>query len=211
MGRKPIPVSQRAVPIAFSLKPWLVEKIDNYANDLRFSRSKFLQQAVTEYMTRHIVDPNDRDLSPNVNDMSIDRRVAVGLAAIQEANREGIQLHKGIMDALRRELSMANPHLIDEVEEMSDRDALGEITISRLDKDLHQVNGKGVYEISQVDLRLDDPYDNVIAHIVYRGNRWRVEYHEHDTSFPPFRTLQQAKNAIQSGLLRAVNPVEGDM
>lgn len=210
MGRKPILPSQRAQPISFSLKPHLIEKIDDYAADLRFSRSKFLQQAVTEYMTRHIVNPNDMDLSPNVNDMSIDRRVAVGLAAIQEANRDGIQLHKGIMDALRRELSMPSTPSEDEVEEMSDSDALGEITIARIDA---KVNGKSVYEISQVDLRLDDPYDNVIAHIVRRTepNAWRVEYHEHDKSFPPFRTLQQAKNAVQSGLLRAIEPVDGEM
>jgi len=105
MGRKPIPTKQRAQPISFSLKPHLIEKIDDYAADLRFSRSKFLQQAVTEYMTRHIVHGGD-DLSPNVHTMSIGQRVAVGLAALQEANREGETIPKPIMDALRRELNM---------------------------------------------------------------------------------------------------------
>lgn len=107
MGRKPIAPSQRAQPISFSLKPHLIEKIDDYANDLRFSRSKFLQQAVTEYMTRHIVYGGD-DLSPNVHTMSIGQRVAVGLAALQEANREGETVPKAIMDALRRELRLAD-------------------------------------------------------------------------------------------------------
>lgn len=104
MGRKPIAPSQRAQPISFSLKPHLIAKIDDYASDMRFSRSKFLQQAVTEYMTRNIVNPNDMDLSSNVNDMTLSRRVAVGLAALQEANREGETISKPIMDALRREL-----------------------------------------------------------------------------------------------------------
>lgn len=118
MGRKPILPSQRAQPISFSLKPHLIEKIDDYAADLRFSRSKFLQQAVTEYMTRHIVNPNNTDLSSNVDDMSLDRRVAVGLAALQEANREGVTIRKGVMDALRRELNM----MIDDDDEEFDTD-----------------------------------------------------------------------------------------
>ena len=106
MGRKPISPKQRAQPISFSLKPHLIEKIDDYASDLRFNRSKFLQQAVTEYMTRHIVNANNLDLSSNVHDMSLGRRVAVGLAALQEANREGETIPKAIMDALRRELNL---------------------------------------------------------------------------------------------------------
>jgi hypothetical protein len=104
MGRKTIPPNQRAQPISFSLKPHLIEKIDDYAHDLRFSRSKFLMQAVTEYMTRHIV--HGLESSSNVDDMSIDRRVAVGLAALQEANREGHLINKGVMEALRRELGV---------------------------------------------------------------------------------------------------------
>ena len=109
MGRKPIPPNQRAQVISFSLKPHLIEKIDNFASDMRFSRSKFLMQAVTEYMTRTIVNPNDIDLSSNVEDMSIGRRVAVGLAALQEANREGETIPKSIMDALRQELEPKKP------------------------------------------------------------------------------------------------------
>lgn len=104
MGRKPIPVSQRAVPIAFSLKPHLVEKIDDYANDLRFSRSKFLQEAVTQYILK--TDMGYMASSNNVNDMTLAQKVAVGLAALQEANREGETISKPVMDALRRELNM---------------------------------------------------------------------------------------------------------
>lgn len=102
MGRKPIPPSQRAQPISFSLKPHLIEKIDDYASDLRFSRSKFLMEAVTQYILK--ADMGYMAASNNVNDMTLAQKVAVGLAALQEANREGETISKPVMDALRREL-----------------------------------------------------------------------------------------------------------
>jgi hypothetical protein len=196
MGRKAIPYNQRARPISFSLKPHLIEKIEQFCEDRHFNRSKFLMEAVNRFMLA--TDLDHLSQSSNVHDMTIDRRIAVGLAALQEANREGHTVHKGIMDALRNELAMPTTPPNEVVEDLSDSEALGEVTVTRID---HKVNGKSVYEISQVDLRLDDPYDNVLAHIVNRDSRWRIEYHEHDTSFPPFRTLQEAKDAIQAGIL----------
>lgn len=194
MGRKAIPYNQRARPISFSLKPHLIEKIEQYCEDHHFNRSKFLMEAVTRYMLSNDM----KHVSNNVNDLTLDQRAMVGLRAIQDANQDGVQLKKTIMDEYRKILN-APPTNNDIVEDMSDRDALGETTVTRIDV---KVNGKSVYEISQVDLRLDDPYDNVIAHIVNRDSRWRIEYFEHDTSFPPFRTLTEAKNAIQAGILR---------
>ena len=102
MGRKSIPYNQRARPISFSLKPHFIEKIESYCEDHHFNRSKFLQEAVNRYMLA-----NDMDYlrtSNKVDDMDIHRRVAVGLAALQEANRDGETIKKPIMDALRNEL-----------------------------------------------------------------------------------------------------------
>lgn len=104
MGRKPIPSSQRAQPISFSLKPHLIAKIDDYAHDMRFSRSKFLMQAVTEYMTRNIVNPNDIEYSSNTNDMTLTQKVAVGLEALKQANMQGETISKAVIDAFKREL-----------------------------------------------------------------------------------------------------------
>lgn len=102
MGRRSLPPNQRAQPISFSLKPHLIEKIDDYCHDHRFNRSKFLMEAVTQYMLK-----NDMGVhSSNVRDMGVDQRVAVGLAALQEANHTKIPIKKHIMDALRRELKM---------------------------------------------------------------------------------------------------------
>ena len=110
MGRKPIPPNQRAQPISFSLKPHLIEKIDDYANDLRFSRSKFLMEAVTQYILK--ADMGYMAASNNVNDMTLAQKVAVGLAALQEANREGETISKPVMDALRRELDIDDAETI---------------------------------------------------------------------------------------------------
>lgn len=101
MGRKTIPRNQRSIPISFSVKPHLADRIDEFSHQLRFSKSKFLAQAVTEYMTRHIVDPNDRAISSNVEDMNINQRIAVGIAAIQEAIRDEDEINPAILNTLR--------------------------------------------------------------------------------------------------------------
>jgi len=103
MGRKPIPPNQRALPISFSLKPYLIEKIDDYCHDHRFNRSKFLMEAVTQYMLKNDMGYH---ADTNVMEMSLARRVVVGLNALQEANREGELIPKSIMDALRDELDI---------------------------------------------------------------------------------------------------------
>lgn len=105
MGRKSIPYNQRARPISFSLKPHFIEKIESYCEDHHFNRSKFLQEAVNRYMLA-----NDMDYlasSNKVDDMDVHRRVAVGLAALQQANRDNETIKKPIMDALRKELPVS--------------------------------------------------------------------------------------------------------
>lgn len=110
-------------------------------------------QAVTEYMTRHIV--HGTDLSSDVNDMSLDRRVAVGLAALQEANREKLTVKKGVMDALRREMKM-NKDLEDEERINEFMDTFGnkrpELTIAKLRAGEHTVSlDEGLYASIEKD------------------------------------------------------------
>jgi hypothetical protein len=161
MGRKTIPPNQRAQPISFSLKPHLIEKIDDYAHDLRFSRSKFLMQAVTEYMTRHIV--HGLESSSNVDDMSIDRRVAVGLAALQEANREGHLIKKGVMDALRREINPQPAQV--PIEETLETAGL---------RDLVSPQSKITSELYIAGEHLVKANSTVIGKVVKQGKRWRA-------------------------------------
>jgi hypothetical protein len=118
MGRKPIPRKQRAQPISFSLKPHIIEKIDDYSHDLKFSRSKFLEEAVTRYMLATDMkmieqEREDRRLSSSTHDMTPDQKVAMALAAIQKANRDGYTISKSIMDNLRRELEPSQSKILD--------------------------------------------------------------------------------------------------
>ena len=163
MGRKPIAPSQRAQPISFSLKPHLIEKIDDYANDLRFSRSKFLQEAVTQYILK--TEMGYMAASNNVNDMTLAQKVAVGLAALQEANREGETISKPVMDALRRELNLSEVEQVQE--EKSDLEAAGLRNPvpknARVTTDLY-VGGDHFVKAN----------DTIIGRIVKQGKTWRA-------------------------------------
>jgi|LULO01.1.fsa_nt_gb hypothetical protein len=63
MARPRIRPSARKIPISISVSPALADKIDEYSHQIRFSRSKFLAQAVTEAINkielRHDLDDND--------------------------------------------------------------------------------------------------------------------------------------------------------
>lgn len=82
MGRKSIPLNQRSIPISFSVKPHLAEKIDEYSHQLRFSKSKFLAQAVTEAITKIEMgyDLSDFDVR-NMNDT---QKLAIALNTLNE-------------------------------------------------------------------------------------------------------------------------------
>ena len=68
MARPRIRPSARKIPISISVSPALADKIDEYSHQIRFSRSKFLAQAVTEAINkielRHDLEDYDfRNLS----------------------------------------------------------------------------------------------------------------------------------------------------
>jgi len=62
-------------------------------------------EAVTQYMLKNDMNYHS---DTNVMEMSLARRVVIGLNALQEANREGELIPKAIMDALRNELSVGD-------------------------------------------------------------------------------------------------------
>lgn len=101
MGRKSIPHNLRARPISFSLKPHFIEKIEEFCEDHHFNRSKFLMEAVTQYMLKTEMK---HTTSNNVRDMTLDQKVALGFTALQEANRDNITIKKTVMDNLRNQL-----------------------------------------------------------------------------------------------------------
>lgn len=181
MGRKAIPVNQRAQPISFSLKPHLIEKIDDYCHDHRFNRSKFLMEAVTQYMLKNDMGYH---ADTNVMEMSLARRVVIGLNALQEANREGELIPKAIMDALRLELGVHEGEtpeesaIIDEAFADFDDEAV---------LDYHRTRA-GRYEVYFDGDR--------IATIIKEGAKWILYANDKETMFS---TLREAKTAIETG------------
>lgn len=101
MGRKSIPHNLRARPISFSLKPHFIDKIEEFCEDHHFNRSKFLMEAVTQYMLKTEMKHTS---SYNVREMTLDQKVALGFTALKEANHDNIPIKKAVMDNLRREM-----------------------------------------------------------------------------------------------------------
>ena len=108
MGRKPLPLNMRAQPISFSLKPHLIEKIDLFCEDHHFNRSKFLMEAVTQYMLKTEMK---HTTSYNVREMTLDQKVALGFTALKEANRDNIPINGNVIANLRNELPITRKDL----------------------------------------------------------------------------------------------------
>jgi len=196
MGRKPLPPSQRAQPISFSLKPHLIEKIDDYAADLRFSRSKFLMEAVTQYILK--ADMGYMAASNNVNDMTLAQKVAVGLAALQEANREGETISKPVMDALRREIGQ-----FDYEESINPQPITGEFTWKRV-SDKQFVN----YGDHHADFQDFDSgaVQSTALSLTKKGRKWVSPDPRYITAEPlEFKTLAEAKSKLEELYLYNLN------
>lgn len=86
MARPRINPSARSIPISFSVKPHLAEKIEEYSHQLRFSRSKFLAQAVTEAITKIEMGYDIEDY--DVRNMTDNQRLASALNALQNPTPE---------------------------------------------------------------------------------------------------------------------------
>jgi hypothetical protein len=140
--------------------------------------------------------------SENVADMTLNRRFVIGLNALQEANREGETIGAHLIDAMVKLLiGDADPTFEklteDEVEELSDQEALGNVAFV---KTKFKSQGTFIYGVVQQDLRADDG-QVYLGHLVKRdigsGGYWRYELEAHDSSHPPFSTLAKAKAYVK--------------
>jgi hypothetical protein len=104
MGRKSISPTQRSIPVSFSVKPVLADRIEQMAYDQRFTRSRFLSEAVLRYI--NFIEMGGLEGSENVSDMTLGRRVLIGANALQEANRENEPLPENIIEFLKNQLSI---------------------------------------------------------------------------------------------------------
>lgn len=110
----------------------------------------------------------------NVRLMGLNQRVAIGLAALQEANREGETIPKAVMDSLRNELGVADiKHVL--------ADAEPSITFHK--------SRAGRYEVYNHGTR--------IATIIKEGSKstpWVLYVDDEELEF---RTLAQAQDAVE--------------
>jgi len=191
MGRKPIPSAQRSQPISFSLRPHLIEKIDEYAHDLRFSRSKFLMEAVSQYMIKH--DMGYLDSDNNVHNMTLQQRMSVGLTALQQINVDGEEVTPNLIKNLKDSLSIyETKKLMRDIDSKHPSQKQLPIISEASDIDLtfEKVENKSEYNVYN--------FGQLIG-LIYKDTnfkrKWIVE--ELDGSKSSHMTLKDAKAAIQ--------------
>lgn len=193
MGRKPISPKTRSIPVSFSVKPHLADKIENLAYDQRFTRSKFLQEAVLRYI--NFIEMKD---SPMLHDMSAEQRIAIGANAIQEANRDGDEIRPAIIEHLRKQLRLfdASQELEKEKVTLSKEQDLAtrrdrfEVRMSQAGKYyVHDTsNGSTVYTIEKL----------TNTKIIQDGLKWKTEHVESkDTDYS--KTLKLSIEAVMEG------------
>jgi hypothetical protein len=102
MARPRIRPSARSIPISFSVKPDLAAKIDEYSHQIRFSRSKFLAQAVTEAITKIEMGYDLSDF--DVRNMTDSQKLAIALNTLNEPTPEQ-EINLNIARILRDKLN----------------------------------------------------------------------------------------------------------
>lgn len=190
MGRKPISPKTRSIPVSFSVKPYLADKIENLAYDQRFTRSKFLQEAVLRYI--NFIEMKD---SPMLHDMSAEQRIVIGANALQEANRDGDEIRSSIIEHLRKQL-----RLFDASQELEKE------VPTKLDAEARKVR----FEVRKLEAGSYYVYDLLEGHSVYTivklsntaiiqdGLKWKTE-HLASKLRVFHKTLKLAVEAIMEG------------
>ncbi len=102
MGRKPIMANQRSIPVSFSVKPALYDRIENMAYDQRFTRSKFLQEAVLRYINFI----QNKETTQNIADMPLQQKVIIGINALQSMNADGEELTPAVYEMMKKQIEI---------------------------------------------------------------------------------------------------------
>jgi hypothetical protein len=190
MGRKPISPKTRSIPVSFSVKPYLADKIENLAYDQRFTRSKFLQEAVLRYI--NFIEMKD---SPMLHDMSAEQRIVIGANALQEANRDGDEIRPSIIEHLRKQLRLFDASQELEKEAPTKLDA--EARKVRFEVRKHNAGHYHVYDLLNENkvytiTKLTNPK------IIQGGLKWKTE-HLASKDYGHHKTLKLAVEAVMEG------------
>ena len=157
MARPRIRPSARSIPISFSVKPDLAAKIDEYSHQIRFSRSKFLAQAVTEAITKIEMGYDLSDF--DVRNMTDSQKLAIALNTLNEPTPEQ-QINLNIARILRDKLN----DLLGDAQE-SPRNAPSEPSEGH-------AGYKRTYRLKPGLYAVVDKAEEFLARIEKEGNSW---------------------------------------
>lgn len=139
-------------------------------------------EAVTQYMLKNDIGIH----SNNVRDMGIDQRVAVGLAALQEANHTGVPVKKHIMDAFRRELGVHEGETPEESAILDDANEFGPLSFVRLHA------GKYSIHCESVDAH------HRLGSIQKMGRQWLLDFEGHRSRFKSLKLAKDEALAVHA-------------
>lgn len=183
MARPRIAPSARSVPISFSVKPNLAEKIEEYSHQLRFSRSKFLAQAVTEAITKIELGVNLTDF--DVRNFSDNQKVVQAINALQRPSPTD-PVSPAVLENLKSAIELYELQNLVSSPDIKEIDSSepswtdkSDITFERVRKGLYTVFNHGT-EIGQIEF--DPDFKAWITSI--------------DNDRDSHRTLKHAKEAI---------------
>lgn len=188
MGRKPIQASQRSQPISFSLRPHLIEKIDDYAHDMKFSRSKFLMEAVNQYMIKHQMGHYDSE--NNIGNMTTDQVISAASNRLQNANRDDEKINEHAIKNLKKQLEIYElKHQVRSIDE-EEAQTIHHPSAEEFDITFDKVKGYKEYQIFNFGSRIGtiEHCTDLKAWITSIGN---------DRDVHPY--LKQAKSAVLKG------------
>lgn len=184
MARPRINAKNRSIPISFSVKPKLAEKIEEYSHQLRFSRSKFLAQAVQEAITK--IDMGYDAVDYDVRNMTDNQRLASALNALNNPTPEqeiNPNIIKNLKEAIDRYELMT---LIDEL----DTTNFPKVTVRSDDVNIDFTRTRaGRYEVYNNGTRIG----TIIKETENEPENWVLYVDDEETTH---RTLSDAKNAI---------------
>ncbi len=157
MARPRIAPSARNIPISFSVKPHLADKIDEYSHQLRFSRSKFLAQAVTEAINKIELRYDLDDLDHR--NFSDDRMLMLAKLRLDATDEINPTVLKQLKDSIKQYERSLQQRKQDEAfaTETADPDSI-EVSVFKLKGSRHsivdQTNEQPLGEISKLDYKV---------------------------------------------------------
>jgi len=187
MARPRIRPSARKIPISISVSPALADKIDEYSHQIRFSRSKFLAQAVTEAINkielRHDLDDHDHR---NMTDDRILMLAKVRLDGTDEINPTVLKQVKDAIKSYEDRTATIEPMVplsLDQQEMLAEKPDISFIRYGR------------TADVVAVDLNTQQPLAEILK-LDYKVKPYTIVDQTTGEQTGRFRLLREAKEQV---------------